>query len=168
MLSKTPLVSIVIATYNRYEYLYDCVDSIRSIDSDDLEIIIQDNTEDNKAFAEYISSLNDDRIKYSHKKEHVSVVDNYDMGIIRATGDYVCMIGDDDSICSNILKAASYLKENNIEGCTFPFPGFYWPDMNFKKGEKKLNLFYRFNVDGSVFDIDAKKRIAKRWLSRLS
>ena len=161
MLSKTPLVSIVIATYNRYEYLYDCVDSIRSIDSDDLEIIIQDNTEDNKAFAEYISSLNDDRIKYSHKKEHVSVVDNYDMGIIRATGDYVCLIGDDDSICSNILKAASYLKENNIEGCTFPFPGFYWPDMNFKKGEKKLNLFYRFNVDGSVFDIDAKKELLK-------
>ena len=58
MLSKTPLVSIVIATYNRYEYLYDCVDSIRSIDSDDLEIIIQDNTEDKFSFFLLIAGTN--------------------------------------------------------------------------------------------------------------
>lgn len=149
-----PIVSVVVPTYNRYQYLYDCVASLHQIQSDKIEFIIQDNTEDNKEFAEYISSLNDTRIKYYHKKDHVSVVENCDMGVRQAQGDYVCMIGDDDTVCKNIIKAAEFLKENDIEGCCFPFPGFNWPDMTFENGKaEEANMFFHSRATGVVKSI---------------
>lgn len=160
--TKKPLISIVVPTYNRYLYLYDCVKSLCTIASDDIEFVIQDNTAENKEFADYIESLNDHRIKYYHKREHVSVVDNCDMGVRHAEGDYVCMIGDDDTVCSSIIKASIFLKENDIEGCCFPFPGFNWPDMTFENGKsEEPNMFFRKEADGSVFEIDAKEELKK-------
>ena len=157
-----PIVSVVVPTYNRYQYLYDCVASLHQIQSDKIEFIIQDNTEDNKEFAEYISSLNDTRIKYYHKKEHVSVVENCDMGVHHAVGDYVCMIGDDDTVCKNIIKAAEFLKENDVEGCCFPFPGFNWPDMTFENGKsEEPNMFFKKDADGTYIEINAKEELKK-------
>lgn len=157
---KQPILSIVIPTYNRYQYLYDCVNSIREIDSDELEIVIQDNTENNEEFAKFIQGLDDSRIKYYHKAEHVSVIDNCNMGVAHATGEYICMIGDDDTICANILKAVHYLKDNSIEGCNFPFPGFNWPDMTFENGmSQEPNMFFKTKADGTIRMVDAKKEL---------
>ncbi len=164
-MEKKPLVSIVIPTYNRYQYLYDCVDATRSIDSDELEIIIQDNSTDNKKFSEYVNEVNDSRIKYYYEAEHVSVVDNCDKGVSHATGDYICMIGDDDTVCENIIKAAHYLKDHGIEGCCFPFPGFNWPDMTFENGKKKeANMFVKYKADGSVKEISPLEPLANNAL----
>ena len=154
-----PIVSIVIPTYERYKYLYECVEATRSIASEEMEIVIQDNTSDNKDFADYIGKISDSRVKYYHKREHVSVVENCDMGIAHATGEYVCMIGDDDTVCVNIIKAAHYLKENNIEACGFPFPGFYWPDMNWRPNEKIQNMFFTDEADGGVVILDPRYEI---------
>lgn len=157
---EQPILSIVIPTYNRYQYLYDCVNSIREIDSDEIEIVIQDNTENNEEFAGFIQNLNDSRIKYYHKAEHVSVIENCDMGVGHATGEYICMIGDDDTICVNILKAVHYLKDNSIEGCNFPFPGFNWPDMTFENGmSQEPNMFFKSKADGSITIVDAKQEL---------
>lgn len=157
-----PIVSIVIPTYERYKYLYECVEATRSIASDELEIVIQDNTADNKEFVAYIDRISDIRVKYYHKKEHVSVVENCDMGIAHATGDYVCMLGDDDTVCANIVKAAHFLKDNGIEACSFPFPGFYWPDMNWRPGEKVVNMFFPKEADGKVVTLNPKQEIKNK------
>lgn len=155
-----PILSIVIPTYNRYQYLYDCVNSIREIDSNEIEIVIQDNTENNEQFVKFIQSLDDSRIKYYHKAEHVSVIENCDMGVAHATGEYICMIGDDDTICSNMLKAVHYLKEHDIEGCCFPYPGFNWPDMTFENGmSEEANMFFKNKVNGSITVLDAKEEL---------
>ena len=161
-MEKNPLVSVVIPTYNRYEYLYACVDATRSIESAELEIVIQDNTEDNKDFKAFIENINDSRIKYYHKAEHVSVVDNCDMGILHANGDYICMIGDDDCACESIIRAARYCKENDIESCCFPFPGFNWGDMTFERGIKKRARYnIRVKADGLIKSLDSRKEFEK-------
>ena len=152
-----PLVSVVIPTYNRYKYLPECIEATRSIDSDELEIVIQDNSTDNTEFLNYINNLNDKRVKYFYNPNHVSVGDNCDMGIDNATGDYICMLGDDDTVCSNILKAARYLKDNNIECCCSPIPGFYWPDMNsMYRGKKVSNFFLRHKATGEIHYVNTK------------
>lgn len=156
-----PLVSVVIPTYNRYEYLYGCIDATRSISSNDLEIVIQDNTEDNTAFKMYADNLGDPRIKYYHKPEHVSVVDNCDMGILHATGEYICMIGDDDCACESILRAAAYCKTHNIEACCFPFPGFNWGDMIFVGTKKWARYTIRVKADGKINPLDSRKELEK-------
>lgn len=163
MKKERPLVSVVIPTYNRYKYLHDCVETVRSVKSDEIEIVIQDNSTDNTEFKEYIKSIGDERVKYFYTPEHISVVDNCDMGIFNSSGYYVCMIGDDDTICSNIVKAAQYLKDNNIEGCCFPFPGFYWPDMNSTyRGKKVANFFIKYKATGEVCPIDTPKEVKEK------
>lgn len=155
------LLSIVIPTYNRYKYLRDCLKTIISIKSEELEVIVQDNTADNDEIVTYITELSDKRLRYYHKAEHVSVIENSDLGIFQATGKYVCMIGDDDTICSQMLDAAAYCERNGIEACCFEFPGFNWPDMTFEGKEKEANLFYHAEIDGTVRCINAKEELSK-------
>ena len=157
------LLSVVIPTYNRYEYLKGCLEATVTIDSAELEIIVHDNTEDNSEILPFISSLEDSRIKYYHEKKHISVVENSDRGVSYATGDYVCMIGDDDTICESMLYAARYCRDNKIDACMALIPGYNWPDMTFR-GEAEPNLFYTEKGDNSVTEIDAKeilKRVVK-------
>lgn len=160
-MANKPLVSVVIPTYNRYDYLFGCVEATRSIPSNDLEIVIQDNTEDNTIFKAYVDNLLDPRIKYYHKPEHISVVDNCDLGILHATGEYICMIGDDDCACESIMHAATYCKTYNIEACCFPFPGFNWGDMVFVGTKKRARYTIREKADGKIFFLDSKKEFEK-------
>lgn len=155
------LLSVVIPTYNRYRYLRDCLKTTLSIESEQLEVIVQDNTVDNSEIVQYISGLSDNRVKYYHKAEHVSVIENSDLGVQHATGKYICMIGDDDTICARMLNAAAYCEKNGIEACCFEFPGFNWPDMTFEGKEKEANLFYHVEADGTVKQINAKEELTR-------
>ncbi len=157
------LLSVVIPTYNRYEYLKGCLEATTSIKSDELEIVVHDNTEDNSEILAVLESLHDNRIKYYHVKQHISVVENSESGVGYASGDYVCMIGDDDTICESMVQAARFCKENNVDACMAHIPGFNWPDMTFS-GESEPNLFYTKKGDNSVREIEAYevlKRIVK-------
>ncbi len=154
-----PLVSIIVPTYNRYKYLKECISSMLTIPSDDFEIVIQDNTEDNREIIAYLSKIEDQRIKYFHKKEHISVMENSDLAVKNSSGKYVCMIGDDDTVCSSILKAASYCEEHNFDSCCFFFPGFNWYDMTFEAKKEEANLFFDEKADGSTQLIDARKEL---------
>ena len=69
-----PLLSIVIPTKNRYEYLFPVLDaSIQYIAGSDYEIVVQDNTHDNSPAIEYFLRQTDPRIKYFHSPEPVDI-----------------------------------------------------------------------------------------------
>ena len=146
-----PLVSVVIPTYNRYNYLKGCLEAILSIKSDDLEVVVCDNTPENGEIIAYLEKINDKRIKYHHKIEHISMTENCDMGVGYAEGEYVCMIGDDDCVSDNIIRAATYCKKNQVEACVYPYPGFNWSDMTFEgKTQKQARFQTKVAADGSV------------------
>lgn len=153
------LLSVIIPTYNRYEYLKGCLDATTTLRSNNFEIIVQDNTEDNKEILEYIKKLEDSRIKYFHIKEHICVSDNCDEAMKHATGKYICMIGDDDTICDSMIAAAQFCAENRIEAVKYLIPGFNWPDMTFVGKKKEANLFFREKADGGVEIIDAEEKL---------
>ena len=144
-----PLLSIVIPTYNRYEYLFHSIDSILSIDSDSFELIVQDNTLDNSRILDYLADTHDERLKYFHNVKHVSMMENCDDGVSHANGEFVCVLGDDDSICQNLISATKFCKENKIEACNFLMACFNWPDMTFKDRQEP-NLFCLEKASGSV------------------
>ena len=157
-----PLVSVVIPTYNRYSYLKGSIEVILTIKSDDLEVVICDNTPENGEFIAYLEVFNDKRIKYHHKKEHISMTENCDLGVGFAEGDYVCMIGDDDCVSENIIRAAAYCKENDVEACVFPFPGFNWADMTFEGNNQKQARFQtKASADGSVSLLNGHEELMK-------
>lgn len=156
------LLSVVIPTFNRYKYLKVVIDSFKNINSERIEFIIQDNTKDNSEILEYMKGNKDTRIKYFHKPDHVDITVNCDLAVSHAIGKYICMLGDDDTICSKMLRAAAFCDENDIEACCFQIPGFNWPDMTFEgqgASRKEANFFVRDKADGGVYIIDPKREI---------
>ena len=51
------------------------------------------NTKDNTEFLMFLEQEKLDQIMYYHTREVLSVVDNCNLGISHAPGEYVCMIG---------------------------------------------------------------------------
>lgn len=156
------LLSVAIPTYNRYKYLRGCLQSLITIQSDIVEFVVCDNTVDNTEIVPFIKELNDTRIKYFHHIEHLGERGNCDMAVSHTVGDYICLIGDDDTICSNMIKAAEFCNNNEIDGCCFPFPGFNWPDMTFEAGkEPEPNMFFKYEATGKYRLFDSKKELKR-------
>lgn len=128
-----PLLSIIIATKNRVSYCVNAINTILSYNND-FQLIIQDNT-DNLDLRDYIkSNISDKRLIYNYTPPPFSSIDNFNAGLELASGEYVCLIGDDDGICSTIFEVVKWAKLNNIDSiCPKIFIDYYWPDA-IKKG----------------------------------
>ena len=113
-MKKEYILSIVIPTKNRYPYLFQLIELIESFNYDEIELIIQDNTEDNSLFLEYLENHQYKHLKYFHIKEQISVSENSTEAILNSTGEYVCFIGDDDGVTRYIVDAVKWMKDNNI------------------------------------------------------
>ncbi len=123
------LLSIAIPTYNRYQYLEDCLKATCSINSEKMEIVVQDNSENNAAGIKIIQSINDKRIKYFHTKEHITVSENCSASIEHSSGKYVCLIGDDDTVCDNIIDLVEEMEKYDVDTCVFGINKYFWPDL---------------------------------------
>lgn len=92
---KKPFISIVIPTYNRAEKLFIAVSRILQQDCKDFEVIITDNSSNNKA-KYLIGSLKSKNIKYFKNKKNIGLINNLKKGITYARGRYIMLHGDDD------------------------------------------------------------------------
>jgi glycosyltransferase involved in cell wall biosynthesis len=152
-----PLLSIIIATKNRVPYCINSIETILSNANDDFELIVQDNT-DTHQLKDYVSTnLRDKRLIYNYTPPPFSSIDNFNAALELATGEYVCLIGDDDGICSAIFEVVKWAKSNHIDSvCPKVFVDFYWPDA-FYSGSKGYvliphysNAIYRLNPQSKI------------------
>jgi glycosyltransferase involved in cell wall biosynthesis len=126
---KRPKLSIVIPTKNRYCYLKILIESFVKNKNQEFEVIIQDNSDQNQELVEFLNQINDDRIIYRYHKEWLSAVENCDKGIEAASGDYICMIGDDDGILIDpSIYLIEYLQKNNFEAAIVNLINYAWED----------------------------------------
>ena len=97
-MSKKHLVSVIVPFYNDEKYAKKCVDSILKQDYEKIEIIlVDDGSTDNTSKILREMSLNDKRIKViSRENGGVSVARNTALNV--ATGDFVCLVDQDDEI----------------------------------------------------------------------
>jgi glycosyltransferase involved in cell wall biosynthesis len=134
---NNPKVSIIMPTFNRAGLIIETIESIRNQTYPNWElIIIDDGSED--ATESVIAGVNDERIQY-YKTEHsgdVSKVKN--MGLQRASGDF---IGFDDS---DDLWAPSKLEKQVAALEKYPDIGFCVTNgYNFKKPGEPEDFFYK-------------------------
>jgi len=130
-----PLLSIVIPTKNRYETLMLVINYLlQNIPSNDLEIVIQDNSDSNNHFLNYLSKIKDRRLKYFYNPDSLSVIENSDLSIKNSTGEYVSFIGDDDSVMPYLVDLTIWMKKNNYAILKANKPVYNW------KGQKKSYL----------------------------
>ncbi len=127
-----PLLSIIIPTKNRSQYVIPCVQSLMQIESDDIEIVIQDNSDDSKTI-EAISKLGKDkRLIYHHSDTQLSMSDNFTHGFESSSGEYVAFIGDDDGINPNLVNLVRWAKSKKLHALVGSSTArYYWPDIHF-------------------------------------
>lgn len=129
-----PILSVVIPTKNRYYYLKSLLEALLSEKSDEFEIIIQDNSDNNSEILNFLRTFKyDKRLKYNHTAGWLSVIDNCDLGVKAAKGEFVCMLGDDDGILiKHALNLVRYLKNNDISAANVNKLSYSWPDVKHK------------------------------------
>ena len=124
-----PLLSIAIATKNRVNYCINTIDTILKYKNQNFELIIQDNT-DNRDLEDYVKkNYTDSRLKYRYTPPPFSSIDNFNAVLELCTGEYVCLLGDDDGIVENIFPVVEWAKANNVYSlCPKEFVHFIWPN----------------------------------------
>jgi glycosyltransferase involved in cell wall biosynthesis len=159
-----PILSIVIPTKNRYNYLQDFVGSFVSYDSPELNLIIQDNSDiQSSEFMKFLNDLNDGRIIYNYSSGWMSVCDNCDLGIDLATGEYICMLGDDDGILFNVsLEVIKWIKKKDWDAAIVNKAEYYWPDTKHAVWKDLLSgsLFYK-NYTNKIIQLDPDSELKK-------
>ncbi len=159
MKGSVPLLSIAIPTKNRQYYCEYAIKTILSYKQDNFELIIQDNSDDD-SLAKFVSTIEDERLKYFYVAQPLASNKNMDLSIGKCTGDYVCMIGDDDVVLPEIFEVVEYMQKNQIDSvCTAYIPKYGWPNkdlnINGKLAISKLKNRKKYDF------IDIKSRLDK-------
>jgi hypothetical protein len=123
------LLSIAIPTKNRQSYLIILIDELLKSSRLDFEIVIQDNSDDDRLMA-YVDGLRDARVRYAHVEGWISVVDNCDAAVRACSGAFVCMLGDDDGILlDEALAELATAQAEGADAVMGPVLLYTWPDI---------------------------------------
>lgn len=122
-----PLLSVAIATKDREKYCIAAIQSILDYDDDRLEITIADNSS-TTLVKDFVEKVNSCKVKYFYDDSEISSNQNFNRAVELTTGEYVIVIGDDDSILPNAVEVAKWASENNIDSiCSKKIVTYYWP-----------------------------------------
>lgn len=160
-MSERYLVSVVVPTHNRSKYAIPCVKSLLEIKSDRLQIVVHDTSNDDCALAAWAVAQTDSRLVYVHWKNRLSMTENHERAIELAEGEYVCLIGDDDTVSARIIEAAEFAKSEAIEMLTPQVKAFYyWPDFRTRfYGAAHAGRIYLDDFSGGCMQYDVKARL---------
>ena len=109
-------LSLVIPTKDRYQYLIPLIKMLDGFALKHTEIVIEDNSSDNgvyRTFAyEYTASI---PIVYHHTSHQLPICRNLDNGILHSSGEYVCVLGDDDAVTPLVEDYVDRMRVNGVD-----------------------------------------------------
>lgn len=123
-MKKHKKVSVITPTYNRMEFLPDCIASVMDQDWPNLEYIIIDggSTDGTREYIKRINKKLKRKIRYYNYSD-LGVAKARNAGIRKSTGEFVCFIDSDDILLpGSIRMRANFLTKN--------------PDANFVYGKR--------------------------------
>ena len=139
-------ISIIIPTYNREQYIQECIDSIFKTNDNNLEIIIIDNSSLDNTQKILMKYQNDKRFKLIFNDKNYERSYSRNIGIKNSTGDFITFLDSDDRLKKNIFKEfrGFYQKKNNYN---IYFSNFEIYDKKLKslKTNKNSSNFYSLN-----------------------
>lgn len=171
-MNKT-LISVIVAVYNGEKFLKKCVESIICQTYKNLEIIlIDDGSIDNsgKICDDFLKM--DDRIKVIHKKNG-GVCSARNAGIEESSGEYVCIVDQDDWLEKYYVEYLySLIEEYNADVSIVPQVIFSNNNRYFYKESQNENIKYALNgkevaclmLDGKIEIGPWSKMISKKMI----
>lgn len=161
-----PLLSIVIPTRNRKRYAVSAIKSILSIQSDEFELVVQDNS-DSDDLSHYLGKhASDPRLHYTYTSSRLSIVDNFNQALIKTRGEYVCCIGDDDVVNFEIVAICRWAKSSAIDAIIDNWRAtFNWPDFIPNNATTKAGILSIRKFSGKAKLLDSEVELKKCILS---
>ena len=143
-------VSVIIPIHNSSKFLDECIDSVINQTYNNLEIIIiDDHSTDNSI--KIINKKKDNRIKIYKLVNDKGAASARNLGIEKATGDYICFLDSDDYWYKDkIEKQVEFIEKNNY---TFIYGSYLYlknnktklakipKSMNYNKALKNTAIF---------------------------
>lgn len=123
----TPILTIGITSYNRVKELERCIRSIRTIYTDDIEILVSEDksplSEEIERLVEKIASKSKYHIRFTSNEVNLGYDMNLGSIIQRSNGQYVFLMSDDDAVTKGFIdRVIPFLKKNNKYGVVYaPF-----------------------------------------------
>jgi glycosyltransferase involved in cell wall biosynthesis len=158
------LLSIVVPTKNRAIYALATLKQVLSIQHDNLQLVIQDNSEDTVLKELVADFRNDKRLKYNHTEGNVSFSKNFEIAVSRAEGEYICIIGDDDGINPEIIEFVAAAKSKGIAAIKPELKAIYvWPNCGIflKNNPKDDGTLFVHHFDGKVNAFSTQMELKK-------
>lgn len=134
-----PIISVVVPTKNRYKYLKHLISLVESFKDERIELLVHDNSEDNSEILNFLLGKDFTSTNYIHDDAILTMGENAERGIYKASGEYICFIGDDDAVCRNIADCAKWMKENNIDAVRSLYLNYSW---NEAYGENSGSVYF--------------------------
>lgn len=150
-----PLISIVVPTRGRHEYLAHLVRSILAMNSPRIELVVHDNSVDSAAFVRDFGEVVDTRLRYFHDGTPMSITENFSRAVALARGRYICMIGDDDGVTDSIVDVAAWLEREGIDAAAVDVATYLWPGVESALDGAQLNGVLRlpdYSHDTEIVD----------------
>jgi glycosyltransferase involved in cell wall biosynthesis len=94
-MTEKKLVSVIIPTYNRAEYLKQAIESVLAQSYSNFELLILDNCSPDNT-PEIVAKFTDPRIKYLRHQCNIRGLANWSYGVYWAKGEVISILGDDD------------------------------------------------------------------------
>ena len=121
------LISIIIPSRDRAQYLGASIATATAVDDDQIEIIVSDNASDDDTEA-VVASVDDPRVRYRCTGRKVSMRQNFNDAILDSSGDYVILFGDDDAILPGQFKYLRQICETSRpDGISWTKATYGWP-----------------------------------------
>jgi len=126
-----PSLSVAMPTHNRARYAIHAIRSLLAMRDDDLEVVVTDTSPvpelERMLRAEHL--ITDPRLRYVRPAERLDMTGNHNAAVALATGNYVCLIGDDDTIYRDALVAARWASDHDVDVIAPNVVANYvWPD----------------------------------------
>ena len=139
-----PLVSFIIPTFNRVNYLKRAINSVLNQTITDLElIIVDDNSKDNTE--NFVRGIKDSRIRYFKNSINRGAQFSRNKGIFYSKGKYINFLDDDDQILPNKAK----LQINKFKKSKIKNLGAVVCDVEYKGGN--INKVWKNRGRGNVY-----------------
>ncbi|WEZ84534.1 glycosyltransferase [Rhizobium sp. 32-5/1] len=126
-----PTLSICVPSRNRQRYFQETIRSLLVNLRTDVEFVFADNSDDPAPMRDFmVDVIGDPRVKFIPPGDRVySMVDNWERCVEAATGEFVCIIGDDDFMDADVIDLINSTKAERGSVDVFVWSRFTynWP-----------------------------------------
>jgi glycosyltransferase involved in cell wall biosynthesis len=137
---SAPFFSVVIPSRNRFETLKFSLLTVLKQGYGNFELIVSDNSDQGclPDISFIKEELQDSRIKYFKPESVLSMSDNWEFAVSKATGEYIIVFGDDDGLVVDALENLySIINKTKSEIVSWARVEYSWPD---RKPDQYANL----------------------------